>query len=153
MKKKHYKQLIEGLELAKTITSTLPALPDSIKPSYLYVLNSVVSAENSMRIKDISEDLTIASPNVSALVNEMAKLNLVIRETLPEDKRVTFIIPTDEGRKLLETYYTSFHTQIIDSIDLKKSDVKQVISTLNHLKEVVEDTVDSINEQNKNENA
>ena len=57
MKKKHYKQLIEGLELAKTITSTLPALPDSIKPSYLYVLNSVVSAENSMRIKDISEDL------------------------------------------------------------------------------------------------
>lgn len=153
MKKKHYQQLIEGLELAKTITTTLPELPDSIKPSYLYVLNSVVSAEGSMRIKDISEDLTIASPNVTALVNEMVKLNLVVRDTLPEDKRVTYIIATEEGRALLEAYYTNFHTQIIDSIDLKKSDVKQVISTLTHLKDVVEESVKAINEQNKNENA
>lgn len=153
MKKKHYMKLLESLELAKEITATLPELPESVKPSYLYVLNSVIDTDESMRIKDISEELTIASPNVTALVNEMSDMNLVTRETLPEDKRVTYIRPTEEGRNLLEKYYTNFHEAIMDSMDLKKKDINRTLQTLTHLKDIYEETAIKMNEQYKDEDA
>ncbi|MBG9982740.1 MarR family transcriptional regulator [Aerococcaceae bacterium DSM 111020] len=152
MKKKHYIQLLEGLDLAKEIQATLPELPKGIKPSYLYVLNVIVNSNGSLRIKDISEELGIASPNVTALVNEMEQQDLLKRQTLPEDKRVTYILATDSGQQLLEIYYTNFHLNVVESIDLKKKDIKKTIKTLSQLKDAFQESADIINaEQDTNE--
>ncbi len=145
MKKKHYIQLLEGLDLAKEIQATLPELPEGIKPSYLYVLNVIVNSNGSLRIKDISEELGIASPNVTALVNEMEQQDLLKRQTLPEDKRVTYIFATDSGQQLLEIYYTNFHLNVVESIDLKKKDIKKTIKTLSQLKDALQESADIIN--------
>ncbi len=152
MKKKHYVQLLEGLDLAKEIQATLPELPEGIKPSYLYVLNTVVNSERSLRITDISEELGIASPNVTALVNEMEEMDLLERQTLPEDKRVTYIKATNAGKELLEVYYTNFHLNVVDSINLKKKDIKKTLKTLTQLKDAFQESADLINaEQEANE--
>ncbi|MCV2394344.1 MarR family transcriptional regulator [Actinotalea sp. M2MS4P-6] len=52
----------------------------------------------------LADELHVARPTVSNLLKGLVQDNLVERRTGPHDARTVTIVPTDEGRTILETF-------------------------------------------------
>ncbi|WP_437382403.1 MarR family winged helix-turn-helix transcriptional regulator [Aerococcus urinaeequi] len=101
-----------------------------MKLSYLYVLYAISKLEENVRITDVSKEMLISSPNITALVNEMEKKGFVIRERSQTDKRVSYITSTKEGKELLDKYYLQYKKEVASSIDISEEDLMTTIETL-----------------------
>ena len=66
----------------------------------LYILNS--SSENKMRRIDLAEKIGLTASGVTRLLNPMEKIGLVTRETNERDARVSYVVITSTGKKILE---------------------------------------------------
>ncbi|OPC02284.1 MarR family transcriptional regulator [Elizabethkingia ursingii] len=66
----------------------------------LYILNS--SSENKMRRIDLAEKVGLTASGVTRLLNPMEKTGLVTRETNERDARVSYVVITSTGKKILE---------------------------------------------------
>ena len=66
----------------------------------LYILNS--SSENKMRRIDLAEKIGLTASGVTRLLNPLEKTGLVARETNERDARVSYVVITSTGKKILE---------------------------------------------------
>lgn len=66
----------------------------------LYILNS--SVESKMRRIDLADKIGLTASGVTRLLNPLEKTGLVIRETNERDARVSYVVITSTGKKILE---------------------------------------------------
>lgn len=55
--------------------------------------------------KDIAKNLLVTGGNVTMVVDNLQKRNLVERNRWPQDRRVVHVTLTNEGRETIETYF------------------------------------------------
>ncbi len=68
-----FDELMDSIYVAKEITHVFPNLPEGIKLSYLYVLYAISKLGENVRITDISKEMLISSPNITALEMKLKK--------------------------------------------------------------------------------
>lgn len=141
-------KLLDSLYVAKEITTIFPKLPENIKLSYLYVLHSIKELGEEARVTDISNKMLISSPNITALVNEMEKKGFVDRKRSKKDKRVSYVISTNEGKEVLDKYYSQYKKELAHSIDIPEDELNTFIDTLNQLKQIFAAAADKIDKDN-----
>ena len=66
----------------------------------LYILNS--SVESKMRRIDLADKIGLTASGVTRLLNPLEKTGLVTRETNERDARVSYVVITSTGKKILE---------------------------------------------------
>jgi DNA-binding MarR family transcriptional regulator len=68
------------------------------------VLVSVHLAGKPLRISEIAEKMQLVQPHVTRQVQQLERRGLVRRTGDPNDRRVSFIEPTDEGKAAADRY-------------------------------------------------
>lgn len=147
MDEKMFDELMDSIQVAKEITHVFPNLPEGIKLSYLYVLYAISKLGENVRITDISKEMLISSPNITALVNEIEEKGFVMRERSQTDKRVSYITSTKEGKELLDKYYLQYKKEVANSIDIPEKQLMSTIETLNQLEKYFVDASDKMNKE------
>jgi DNA-binding MarR family transcriptional regulator len=70
-----------------------------IAPSHARALR-VLTGSGPMRLSELSERLRIAPRSTTEVVDGLQERGLVERRADPEDRRATFVVLTDEGRRV-----------------------------------------------------
>lgn len=65
----------------------------------------LVTASQGMAIGQLAKALGVGLPTVSGIIDRLHEQGLVTRSEDPEDRRVTRVAPTSEGRAIVETVY------------------------------------------------
>lgn len=65
-------------------------------------------SEGGLTPSQLAEKLEIALPTVSRKLSVLEKQELIQRQTSPDDRRKTFVYPTEKGHQLLHEDYQRF---------------------------------------------
>jgi len=77
---------------------------DDIAPSYGNILTVLFENQGQLSMKEIGSRIGKDKSTITALVNKLIKLGYVQKEKSTEDKRVTYIQITEQGRGIEEKY-------------------------------------------------
>lgn len=77
---------------------------EDIAPSYGNILTVLFNNNGKLNMKEISKLIGKDKSTVTALVNKLIKLGYVKKEKSLLDKRVTYILITEQGQNIEEKY-------------------------------------------------
>ncbi len=131
------KALLDACYQAKRVRELLPTLPKGVMPSYIHYLDTIESLEKRgirVKISDISDALNIPRPGVTRTVKEMEDGGYLRKTASEEDGRVTYLLITDSGKKLSQTYNDLFFSQLTPLLsDVSDEDAACTIRTMEKL--------------------
>lgn len=138
----------DSLYSAKSTIALFPDLPADIKRSYFYILYPLNRSKKPLRITDLAESISIASPNITSLVNEMELKGLVLRIPSAKDRRSSDILLTKYGEDILRRYYLNYIDKLSVALenDYDTQDVERTINILLSWQDKVESIVEGIND-------
>lgn len=122
------KRMLDACYLAKRIREMLPPLPEGVMPSYIKYLEVVQTLEKNsshVRVSDISDALDLPRPGVTRTVKEMEQKGYLRKLASPDDRRVTYISITEEGRELSRKYDENYFSELsvyLDDISEEEAD-------------------------------
>lgn len=122
------KRMLDACYLAKRIREMLPPLPEGVMPSYIKYLEAVQTLEKNsshVRVSDISDALDLPRPGVTRTVKEMEQKGYLRKLASPDDRRVTYISITEEGRELSRKYDENYFSELsayLDDISEEEAD-------------------------------
>ncbi|MDQ0361755.1 MarR family winged helix-turn-helix transcriptional regulator [Breznakia pachnodae] len=102
-----------------------------------------VSQSNSITLNTLSQKLGKAAANLSVVISEMEKDNLVQRVRSVNDRRVTFIQPKDKGKKISDLSYEHIAKAFSDIFG-EGEIFEELIDVLERYKEKLQTAVDSM---------
>lgn len=102
-----------------------------------------VSQSNSITLNTLSQKLGKAAANLSVVISEMEKENLVQRVRSVNDRRVTFIQPKDKGKKISDLSYEHIAKAFSDIFG-EGEIFEELIDVLERYKEKLQIAVDSM---------
>ena len=114
------KRMLDACYLAKRIREMLPPLPEGVMPSYIKYLEAVQTLEKNsshVRVSDISDALDLPRPGVTRTVKEMEQKGYLRKLASPDDRRVTYISITEEGRELSRKYDENYFSELSAYLD------------------------------------
>lgn len=87
---------------------------------------------------DIGRGLITAVPDVTRLVDRLEKLQYVIRERSPEDRRMVHVVITDSGKKVIRELRPQLAAAQDELLgDVSASDLKQLTKLLGRVREAL----------------
>ena len=128
MTNEEIKRMLDACYLAKRIREMLPPLPEGVMPSYIKYLEAVQTLEKNsshVRVSDISDVLDLPRPGVTRTVKEMEQKGYLRKLASPDDRRVTYISITEEGRELSRKYDENYFSELsvyLDDISEEEAD-------------------------------
>lgn len=139
MDNRHLKLLLDSCFTARQIVETLPEIPKGMKPRHMHVLEAVrtVSYEKGCcRVSDISSELNVTTPSISKLICELEEMGMLKKFADKNDKRVTCIVLTTEGKTCVKKYVTDFHEKWAGNLrDITNQQAEQTALTISRLME------------------
>ena len=131
MEIKTIKALLDACYQAKRIRDLLPALPQGVTPSYIHYLDTIESLEEQgtrVKVSDISDALNLPRPGVTRTV----------KQTSPEDGRITYISVTQAGKQLSKRYNEQYFSRLAPLLsDISQEDAACTIRTIERFYEVM----------------
>lgn len=106
------KKLVDCCFTAKRITETMEELPYGFKPRHIHVIDCIFCLgqhKQDVRVSDVSAELSITTPSVTKLLNELENKGAITKYSLDSDKRVTLLKLTELGNIYEEKYVTKYH--------------------------------------------
>ena len=100
-------QLANAVSRRRLVEHAMAAAGIEVEQPAFSVLLSVHLAGEPLRISEIAERMRIVQPHVTRQVQQLERRGLVRRTGDPNDRRVSIIAPTDEGREAAERYASS----------------------------------------------
>ena len=95
--------------------------------SQLKVVSCIMnSPEGKIRIKDIAQSLGITSGGVSQIVDNLVRDGLVIRQASEEDRRVSWIALSEEGKKrrrAIEEFMNGLTDEVMEDVPEEKREI------------------------------
>lgn len=135
------KAIFDACYLAKRSRDLLPPLPKGVTPSYIHYLDVIESFGQqgvSVKVSDISDALDIPRPGVTRTVKEMQAKGYLRKQTSESDGRVTYIIVTEDGKKLSKIYNTQYFNRLLPLLeDISDEDAECTIRTIEKLYKVM----------------
>lgn len=129
--------LVDMFFEAKKIVEYLPMLPGTLRKSHLQVLQMIEKlkvTQEEVKVTDISKRLKISSPNITKLVNELQKMNMVTKCPSLKDKRIVQVDLTERGKETLTHYVMNYH-QHLDQL-IEKVGAERCQLTIETMKEI-----------------
>ena len=135
------KRMLDACYLAKRIREMLPPLPEGVMPSYIKYLEAVQTLEKNsshVRVSDISDVLDLPRPGVTRTVKEMEQKGYLRKLASPDDRRVTYISITEEGRELSRKYDENYFSELsADVDDISEEEADCMIRTIGKFYEIM----------------
>jgi MarR family 2-MHQ and catechol resistance regulon transcriptional repressor len=131
-----------SLKLFVVLTRALDAVKKSIErdirtyglnPTEFAVLELIYN-KGEQTVQKIGEKVLIASSSITYVVDKLEKKNLILRTPSPEDRRITFVSITDDGRKMMDDIFPN-HSKSVQRI-LGGLDVEEKILVIGQLKKL-----------------
>ncbi len=89
----------------------------------------------SLETKKLAESAGVTKATISNITNTLERKELCYRKVDDKDRRNTFVLLTDKGRKVIEELYPRFHTGEVDIVSCLS--VTEQVSMANLLRRVV----------------
>lgn len=135
------KRMLDACYLAKRIREMLPPLPEGVMPSYIKYLEAVQTLEKNsshVRVSDISDALDLPRPGVTRTVKEMEQKGYLHKLASPDDRRVTYISITEEGRELSRKYDENYFSELSAYLDdISEEEADCMIRTIGKFYEIM----------------
>ena len=135
------KRMLDACYQAKRIREMLPPLPSGVMPSYIHYLDVIDMMEKegiSVKISDISDRLHIPRPGVTRTVKEMEQKGYLRKLASPDDRRVTYISITEEGRELSRKYDENYFSELSAYLDdISEEEADCMIRTIGKFYEIM----------------
>lgn len=135
------KRMLDACYLAKRIREMLPPLPEGVMPSYIKYLEAVQTLEKNsshVRVSDISDALDLPRPGVTRTVKEMEQKGYLRKLASPDDRRVTYISITEEGRELSRKYDENYFSELSAYLDdISEEEADCMIRTIEKFYEIM----------------
>ena len=135
------KRMLDACYLAKRIREMLPPLPEGVMPSYIKYLEAVQTLEKNsshVRVSDISDALDLPRPGVTRTVKEMEQKGYLRKRASPDDRRVTYISITEEGRELSRKYDENYFSELSAYLDdISEEEADCMIRTIGKFYEIM----------------
>ena len=135
------KRMLDACYLAKRIREMLPPLPEGVMPSYIKDLEAVQTLEKNsshVRVSDISDALDLPRPGVTRTVKEMEQKGYLRKLASPDDRRVTYISITEEGRELSRKYDENYFSELSAYLDdISEEEADCMIRTIGKFYEIM----------------
>lgn len=135
------KRMLDACYLAKRIREMLPPLPEGVMPSYIKYLEVVQTLEKNsshVRVSDISDALDLPRPGVTRTVKEMEQKGYLRKLASPDDRRVTYISITEEGRELSRKYDENNFSELSAYLDdISEEEADCMIRTIGKFYEIM----------------
>jgi DNA-binding MarR family transcriptional regulator len=90
-----------------------------------------------VRVSDIAKNLKLLLPNVTKLINELERLKILEKSTIPADKRVVLVKTTQSGEKYMQEVKTYLKHLAAEFSKIKQSDRKCMIETINKVSQAI----------------
>ncbi len=85
--------------------------------------------------KDIAKNLLVTGGNITMVVDNLQKRNLVERNRWPQDRRVVHVTLTNEGRETIETYFPHHVKKVETALNaLDSGEQEQLIALCDKLR-------------------
>ena len=135
------KRMLDACYLAKRIREMLPPLPEGVMPSYIKYLEVVQTLEKNsshVRVSDISDALDLLRPGVTRTVKEMEQKGYLRKLASSDDRRVTYISITEEGRELSRKYDENYFSELSAYLDdISEEEADCMIRTIGKFYEIM----------------
>lgn len=135
------KRMLDACYLAKRIREMLPPLPEGVMPSYIKYLEVVQTLEKNsshVRVSDISDALDLPRPGVTRTVKEMEQKGYLRKLASSDDRRVTYISITEEGRELSRKYDENYFSELSEYLDdISEEEADCMIRTIGKFYEIM----------------
>lgn len=135
------KRMLDACYLAKRIREMLPPLPEGVIPSYIKYLEVVQTLEKNsshVRVSDISDALDLPRPGVTRTVKEMEQKGYLRKLASSDDRRVTYISITEEGRELSRKYDENYFSELSAYLDdISEEEADCMIRTIGKFYEIM----------------
>ena len=135
------KRMLDACYLAKRIREMLPPLPEGVIPSYIKYLEVVQTLEKNsshVRVSDISDALDRPRPGVTRTVKEMEQKGYLRKLASSDDRRVTYISITEEGRELSRKYDENYFSELSAYLDdISEEEADCMIRTIGKFYEIM----------------
>lgn len=135
------KRMLDACYLAKRIREMLPPLPEGVMPSYIKYLEVVQTLEKNsshVRVSDISDALDLPRPGVTRTVKEMEQKGYLRKLASSDDRRVTYISITEEGRELSRKYDENYFSELSAYLDdVSEEEADCMIRTIGKFYEIM----------------
>lgn len=107
-----------------------------LKRTEFLLLNNLMMADG-LPMNTYGEKLCISKPNLSKLVHELVDKQWVKKEKSEEDKRVTRIYITDQGRVFLQEHYKRMKEQVVASTEkLTDEEVETLVANFESIQQI-----------------
>lgn len=100
-------QLANAVSRRRLVEHAMAAAGIEVEQPAFSVLLSIHLAGTPLRISEIAERMRLVQPHVTRQVQQLERRGLVRRTGDPNDRRVSIIVPTDEGGAAAERYASS----------------------------------------------
>ena len=135
------KRMLDACYLAKRIREMLPPQPEGVMPSYIKYLEVVQTLEKNsshVRVSDISDALDLPRPGVTRTVKEMEQKGYLRKLASSDDRRVTYISITEEGRELSRKYDENYFSELSAYLDdISEEEADCMIRTIGKFYEIM----------------
>ena len=135
------KRMLDACYLAKRIREMLPPLPEGVMPSYIKYLEVVQTLEKNsshVRVSDISDALDLPRPGVTRSGKEMEQKGYLRKLASSDDRRVTYISITEEGRELSRKYDENYFSELSAYLDdISEEEADCMIRTIGKFYEIM----------------
>ena len=135
------KRMLDACYLAKRIREMLPPLQEGVMPSYIKYLEVVQTLEKNsshVRVSDISDALDLPRPGVTRTVKEMEQKGYLRKLASSDDRRVTYISITEEGRELSRKYDKNYFSELSAYLDdISEEEADCMIRTIGKFYEIM----------------
>jgi len=85
---------------------------------------------NWLRLTDLGNRLIIRPPSVTGVVDRLQRLGLLLRTSLPEDRRAKRVSLTPKGRELVVKVLAALPKQIESIVDVLSPDKREALKDL-----------------------
>lgn len=122
------KEMLDSCYIAKRILDLLPELPESVLPSYIRYLETIIDLKERngrVKVSEISEALNLPRPGVTRTVRSMVEKGYLIKRSSKEDGRVTYIEVSEKGQALFEKFNKEYFedlSQNLSRISIEEAD-------------------------------
>ncbi|RGF00320.1 MarR family transcriptional regulator [Catenibacterium sp. AM22-15] len=122
------KEMLDSCYIAKRILDLLPELPESVLPSYIRYLETIIDLKERngrVKVSEISEALNLPRPGVTRTVRSMVEKGYLIKRSSKEDGRVTYIEVSEKGQALFEKFNKEYFedlSQNLSHISIEEAD-------------------------------
>jgi MarR family transcriptional regulator, 2-MHQ and catechol-resistance regulon repressor len=130
------------IAMARTYDGLFSKLEKNVQQSGLNISEfgvlEMLYHKGDQSVQKIAEKILVTSGTITYVINKLEKKNLVVRRKCEKDKRIFYVLLTEEGNKLISEVFKN-HKEFLDDLlmDMDESSKKDLLSNLIKMRNIL----------------